>query len=112
MYLALMASERPTRYFFPAKVRMPGASTAEILLSAISKLQLSVEQHPALLDIQPALDDLKAATESFTKNVVPAGPRAPDGLTEEEVAQLTPPIDLHPVLPQRVEPIAEPQRVL
>ena len=98
--------------FFPAKVRMPGASTAEILLSAISKLQLSVEQHPALLDIQPALDDLKAATESFTKNVVPAGPRAPDGLTEEEVAQLTPPIDLHPVLPQRVEPIAEPQRVL
>jgi hypothetical protein len=46
---------------------MPGASTAEILLKAIDKLQLTVEKTADLAAIQPALDSLKSATANFTK---------------------------------------------
>ena len=82
--------------FFPAKFKFPGASTEEILLSSINKLQQSIENNEDLATcIQPALDQVKLATTNFTKNIIPAGPRAPDGLTDEEVAKLNPP----PILP-------------
>ena len=78
--------------FFPAKVKLPGASTAEILLAAIDKLQRTVEsnlpQHDQLL---PAIAELRTATSNYTNNIVPAGPRAPDGLTQAEVNELTQP---------------------
>ena len=81
--------------FFPSKFKFPGASTEEILLNSINKLQSSINNNDDLVTcIQPILDQVKLATINFTKNIVPAGPRAPDGLTVDEVAVINQPLIL------------------
>ena len=80
--------------FFPSKFKFPGASIEEILLNSINKLQISIDNNENLATIQPVLDQVKLATVNFSKNIVPTGPKAPDGLTEDEIEALNPPLIL------------------
>ena len=83
--------------FFPSKFKFPGASTEEILLNSINKLQDSIDKNEDLKTcIQPILNEIKSATDNFTKNIIPAGPRAPDGLTADEVEKISKPLILAP----------------
>ena len=51
------------------------------------KITISSIDNNEVTCIQPALDQVKAATENFTKNIIPADPRAPGGLSKEEVVK-------------------------
>jgi hypothetical protein len=88
--------------FFPEKFMFPGASTAEILLTAINKLQSTIDTNVDLTTLDPVIQQVKEATRDYTLNYVPPGPRAPDGISNEEVAALNPPPNLLPT------PIATP----
>lgn len=56
--------------FFPSKFKFPGASTQEMLLNAINKLQNSIDNKEVLTtSIQPVLDQVKMATKVSLKTL-------------------------------------------
>ena len=76
--------------FHPVPFKFPGASTEELLLSAIDSLHQTVKDTTATpADLSAAIQSLVESTAHLRTGHVPPGPAAPDGLSAREVAAIT-----------------------
>ena len=77
--------------FHPVPFKFPGASTEELLLSAVDSLHQTVKNTTAPpAELNAAVQSLVESTNHLRAGYVPPGPVAPDGLSAREVAALTP----------------------
>ena len=71
---------------FPTKFKYPGASIEELILSALEKLQTTLEKDPSCPEkIQSAVDDVKLATRHLTEKTLPRQSQLPYGLPPDLV---------------------------